>query len=266
MKVHDSLLSKLEMIRELGFDSNAESIILDFGCGSGRRVQELRQLGFQAFGCDLAFKSDRNADTESLEREGLIRLIDKNRYVLPFPDNTFDVVFSDQVFEHVQNYSETLAELARVLKPGGVAFHLFPSRYTPLEPHVYVPLATVLRPYWWLSFWAFLGVRTEEQQNTSAKDTAIANFEYLRDRTHYLSKRQINKEFCAHFRQVLFGESAFLKYSPKGKYLYALSKVLPFLPSIYSTFRCRVVFARNPVKRSIQGVRGTPRMSEQAAG
>jgi hypothetical protein len=43
-----------------------------------------------------------------------------------------------------------LREIRRVFKPSGISIHIFPSRYTPLEPHVFVPLATFIRPMNWL--------------------------------------------------------------------------------------------------------------------
>src|SRR5947208_7022979 len=106
----------MRMTKELGFDFSPASVIMDFGCGSGSRVHELRQFGYQAFGCDLKFKNDKNIDTGSMERKGIVRLIDKKHYALPFKDNMFDLVFSDQVFEHVQDYPQAVSELARVLR------------------------------------------------------------------------------------------------------------------------------------------------------
>ncbi len=53
-----------------------------------------------------------------------------NACALDFPDNHFDFAFSRAVFEHIDNVPAACRELARVLKPGGVAFieaHLFPS-------------------------------------------------------------------------------------------------------------------------------------------
>ena len=244
----DSLLLKMRVTKELGFDFSPESVIMDFGCGSGGRVHEMRELGYQAFGCDLKFKNDKNVDTGSMEREGIVRLIDKEHYALPFNDNTFDLIFSDQVFEHVQDYPRTVSEIARVLKPDGMCLHIFPSRYTPIEPHVYVPLASIIQSYWWLYCWAFIGIRNEEQRGASANETATENFNYLRNNTHYLSRKAISSQFLSQFHYVVFCESTFLKYSRKGKYLWALSKLLPFLPSIYSTFRGRVVLAKQPIK------------------
>lgn len=41
---------------------------------------------------------------------------------LPFPDHSFDVLFSTQVLEHVSRLSETITEMQRVVKPGGKVF------------------------------------------------------------------------------------------------------------------------------------------------
>ncbi len=215
----DSLLLKMRMTKELGFDFSPESMIMDFGCGSGSRVHELRELGYQAFGCDLKFKNDKKIDTGSMERKGIVRLIDKEHYALPFKDNTFDLIFSDQVFEHVQDYRQVVSEIARVLKPDGMCLHIFPSRYAPIEPHVYVPLASIIQSYWWLYCWALIGIRNEEQRGASANETATKNFNYLKNNTNYLSRRAISSQFLSHFRYVVFCERTFLKYSRKGRYL-----------------------------------------------
>lgn len=42
---------------------------------------------------------------------------------LPFADNTFDYVISDQVIEHIDNPQKSIDESRRVLKPGGIAIH-----------------------------------------------------------------------------------------------------------------------------------------------
>lgn len=52
--------------------------------------------------------------------------------------------------EHVLDYPSTVAEMRRVLKPGGCCLHIIPSRHVPIEPHVFVPLATILRSEFWL--------------------------------------------------------------------------------------------------------------------
>lgn len=46
---------------------------------------------------------------------------------LPFPDRTFDLVFSSHVLEHIRDFSSMLEEMRRVLKPNGMAIHILPT-------------------------------------------------------------------------------------------------------------------------------------------
>jgi SAM-dependent methyltransferase len=244
----------LNIAREFGFLLKPESLILDFGCGIGKSVFELNNNGFQAFGCDIKIDSESNENSKTLISEGKIRPINLNPYTLPFEDQTFDYIFSNQVFEHVKNYPESISEIARVLKPDGFCLHILPARYRPIEPHVYVPFSTVLRSYGWLYFWAFLGIRNEFQKGMSVKETTTNNYNYLRDRTTYLSKKNLHRYFKDQFNQVLFCEREFLKFTRRGNFLFKLSKVIPLLPNIYSTFRMRVLITRFPSATFNQGL------------
>lgn len=49
---------------------------------------------------------------------------------LPFPDATFDAVYSSHVFEHILRHGPALAEIARVLKPGAPLFLIVPEGET----------------------------------------------------------------------------------------------------------------------------------------
>jgi SAM-dependent methyltransferase len=239
-KESDRVRAQIMLIQEVGFPLGPDSSVLDLGCGNGASVKELRRLRYKAFGCDFVFKE--GPDVESYHSQGLIRLIDRKPYRLPFADDAFDLVLSDQVFEHVKNYDETLSEIRRVLKPGGVSLHFFPSRYTPIEPHVYVPLATLIQKGWWLAIWATLGIRTPSQKGMSVRQVVDANHAYLTNNTNYLSKAKIGRFVAGHFPHYRFCEASFLKVSNRGRIIHQASRFLPVLPSIYSMLRARVLF------------------------
>jgi SAM-dependent methyltransferase len=244
---------QLGIIRDLGLALAPDASILDFGCGRGELVAELRRLGYQAFGCDIQLWHE-DPDTRSMHSKGWLREMESSAYRLPFRDNSFDAVLSDQVFEHVQNYREVVGELARVVRPHGFCLHIFPSRYILIEPHVYVPMATVLKSRAWLHFWAMLGVHNEFQGTASSKDGTNAreiadfNYRYLRSNVNYLPKSALAREFRLGFRDVRFCEREFLANSKLGRYIYEMARFLPFLPALFSTFRSRVVLTREPKK------------------
>jgi ubiquinone/menaquinone biosynthesis C-methylase UbiE len=230
----------LRMLEDLGSAVRPDSVFLDFGCGAGNVVAAGRELGYSMFGCDIAFKDGKH--TAALAADGAIRLIPTETYRLPFDDASVDILVSDQVFEHVMDYPACLAEIQRVLKPGAAFLHIFPSRYIPIEPHVFVPLATIVRSRLWLLLWAALGVRKPSQRGLTSADTVVTNLEYLTHHTNYLNKKQIRNHFAKFFQKVHFAERVFLKHSERAKILYKLSPLMPFLPAAYSCARSRVVY------------------------
>jgi ubiquinone/menaquinone biosynthesis C-methylase UbiE len=246
------LLLKMKIVKELGCELDNKSVILDFGCGSGKMVQELRDLGYEAYGCGTRFIYPKGIDTEGMLNRRIIRQIDIKDYKLPFESNSFDFIFSHSVFEHVRNYSESISEIARVLKPSGYCIHFFPPRYGLLEAHVYVPFSSVFHPQPWLQLWTTLGVRNEWTKNMDARNSAAWFHNYLEKETNYLRKDELLQQFKSQFSEVRFCEDMVLKFSEgKGKYLYAISRFIPFIPQIYSSFRLRAVFTRLPKKAGI---------------
>lgn len=218
-----------DILADLGAPLSPTSRILDFGCGAGALVQQGRSAGFQMFGCDFDTSAEHCSRIES-------------PYRLPFPDAYFDAVISNQVLEHVMDYDTALAELRRVLKPGGVFLHMFPSRWIPIEPHVFVPLATVIRNRAWLALWALLGVRNQFQHRMPALERARTNHAYLLAHTNYLPRRKLISHFTRHFDGVQFAERQYLRHSPRS--LLRAGSRLPLVARLYRSFRGRVLFGR----------------------
>jgi SAM-dependent methyltransferase len=54
---------------------------------------------------------------------------------LPYPDDHFDLVFSNEVIEHVDDDRATAAEMVRVTRPGGAIVAFAPNRLYPFETH-----------------------------------------------------------------------------------------------------------------------------------
>lgn len=233
----------LDILKDCGYALPANMRILDFGCGNGSTTKAFLDMGLEAHGCDFRFKE--GPDVERLAAEDRLLLIAPSPYRLPFEDATFDIAVSNQVFEHVQNYPETLAELARVLKPGGLSVHLFPAKWKPIESHVFVPFSSVVRNKPWLLMWAYAGVRRKSQAGLSAGEVARINKAYLDRATNYLGQREILDYFRKYFSEARFAERSFLKHSPhrRGRELYAAGARLSLLFSLYRVFWARVLVA-----------------------
>jgi SAM-dependent methyltransferase len=233
------LRHQLAIIGDAGYPLTIDMRILDFGCGEGEAVAALRAAGYEAFGCDLEIRQR----PQTLTGQDILREITLGTYRLPFANDEFDIVLSNEVFEHVQNYPQALSELHRVMKPGAVSLHLFPARWIPIEPHVYVPFATVIRALPWLWIWAWLGIRNPHQRELGTRETARQNRQYLMQNTNYPSSAEIARQFRRLFPKFRFAEDLFLKHSARGGFVYRYMRRLPGLLRLYRACRHRVVLA-----------------------
>jgi SAM-dependent methyltransferase len=91
--------------------------LLDVGCGTGHHLADLTQRGFEVSGVDGSAEMLDHARRLNPGRD--LRLADVN--ALPFGDASFDVVLSVEVLRYLARPGEAIAEMARVLKPGGFA-------------------------------------------------------------------------------------------------------------------------------------------------
>ena len=135
------LRTLLDIVAKAG-DPHRKSdvMILDHGCGGAGTLLYLCAMGYTGIhGIDLD-----SSDAKRWNR--LLREvfdIQEDRFFsydggsLPFSDNTFDIIFSQQVLEHVRpNVIDTYyAEEYRILKPGGSVFHQVPHRLVPYDSH-----------------------------------------------------------------------------------------------------------------------------------
>ncbi len=90
--------------------------LLDVGCGTGHYLSRLQQRGFEVAGIDGSEEMLARARESNPAAD--LRLADVE--ALPFPDGQFDVVVSIEVLRYLADPRGALAEMARVLRPGGV--------------------------------------------------------------------------------------------------------------------------------------------------
>ena len=224
----------LRILQEIDAPLSKNTRVLDLGCGEGKLVAALRNLGVDAYGCDLRVRGEKNSDVRRWISAGIIRGITPHPYRLPFRDGEFDIVVSDQVFEHVEDWHRTVAEIARVTVPGGCTLHFIPMPFRFVEPHTFVPFAGVVKFYSWLLFWAVLGVRNEFQRGMSALDVARSNHHYLRRCTNYKSRGAIRSVFQRYFSVVTFREDLLLSLSMSsaGAVLGRFCRIVPWVSAM----------------------------------
>lgn len=142
---------KIELI--LGLDALRSYEMLEVGTGSGGIAH---YFGAQP-GSRYSVVSVDVSDTRQVTDGYAFQLVEST--TLPFPDAHFDVVLSNHVIEHVgdrQAQAAHLAELRRVLRPGGVVYLAVPNRWMLVEPHYKLAFLSWLPHGWrtpWLKLW-----------------------------------------------------------------------------------------------------------------
>lgn len=120
--------SMKEAIKVINQHEKDEDIkILDLGCGVGSSFNKFQasQVKFHWTGLDIEDSPEVNGRT----RHNL-NFLTYDGIHIPLPDNSIDLIYSHQVFEHVRHPQELLCESLRVLKEGGY----FVGSTSQLEP------------------------------------------------------------------------------------------------------------------------------------
>ncbi|ELY95770.1 methyltransferase [Natrialba hulunbeirensis JCM 10989] len=150
MRVYRSIITETDFSKALHF-------------GSGR---DKRHLGSELSSADREVIA-LDPDPHGLEQNDTPKRVLGDGQRLPFADNTFDLVFSEYVFEHLPEPELALREINRVLEPGGAVVILVPN-----PKHYYAKIAD-LTPFWFHHLWFSL------QGNTSAdEDKFPTQFEW----------------------------------------------------------------------------------------
>ncbi|HEY3268685.1 MAG TPA: class I SAM-dependent methyltransferase [Armatimonadota bacterium] len=190
--------------------------VMDMGCGDGAAIELLLSYGYDMHGYDFP---DREAKLRA-RLEGHyggdfashIKVTSDERRI-PFPDASFDVVYANQVFEHVRFLDQMVSECARVLKPSGVLLVNFPMASHPIECHLKIPFAHWVPPgrvrIGYLRMFYALRLRPR-LCGESALEAALRWDDYLTEKTYYRFMNEIRSVFQGRFASVELETSDFI--------------------------------------------------------
>jgi len=173
--------------------------VLDLGCGRGRGVRALEQLGHDAWGADISEREIRAAEGPHPERFLLMR-----GGCVPASDGSFDVIITSEVLEHVNDLDMFASEVARLLRPGGVSIHSFPAKWRLIEPHFNAPLIHWLpkNRLRWYALYLLQRTRPlhppEIPAEASVRTVVDFEYEYSNLETFYRPHRRITRAFAQH--------------------------------------------------------------------
>jgi SAM-dependent methyltransferase len=129
---------------------NGNTKLLEIGSGFGTNLAIwLRKFGVDGYGVEPTspgFDAGVVASRLLFSANGLDpkRIFETPGESLPFPDGTFDVVYSANVLEHTADPKKVLSEAVRVLKPGGILHMEMPNFLSYFEGHYMVVMPPVL--------------------------------------------------------------------------------------------------------------------------
>lgn len=210
---HPQYLTRKPLLRAIRrFAAECRGNLLDFGCGS----KPYRDL----FTVDKYVGVDFEGEGHSHQDEQIDFFYDGK--TLPFAYETFDSIFSSEVFEHVFNLPEILSELSRVLKPGGSILVTCPFAICEHEvPNDFARYTS----YALRHMFEEKGFEVLALEKTGNQVTTI----------HQLWIMYIHQHITPYFRKIPVIRSAFRLLTYTGLNLLALfwSKVLPDRKDLY---------------------------------
>ena len=103
--------------------------VLENGCGIGIYAEKIIPFADELIGMEYDFE---RAVTAHQKISAILNAAGED---LPFPDQSFDLILSHEVLEHVKDDRQAVCEMVRTLKPGGRAVIFTPNRGYPFETH-----------------------------------------------------------------------------------------------------------------------------------
>lgn len=121
------LVWRKRMFSKAGIELSNVHKVLDIRCGDGGDCILFAEKAEEVIGVDA--QSSENWSNITVDN---LHLIIADGCQLPFPDNTFDVVFEKDTLHHIQDHKKALDEMKRVSRKGGQVVIIEANRYNPI--------------------------------------------------------------------------------------------------------------------------------------
>ena len=164
-----------------------DSRVLDAGAGAGNLFPyNLKGRVKEIVGVDLDPRVESN---QRLDRGIVSELMS-----VPYDDDYFDVVFSRYVFEHIASPQAFLAEMCRILRPGGLLLFLTPNKWH------YTSLVARLTPHAFHNWYnRFRGREVDDTFPTLYKLNSAFDIKRELSRAGFEQKKLIFRECCPNY-------------------------------------------------------------------
>jgi ubiquinone/menaquinone biosynthesis C-methylase UbiE len=201
---------------------NKDSVVLDAGCGKGIFFRYPWRSQVQLLvGCDVEDSVSSNPNIVSGICADLMQL--------PFAQNSFDVVFSHYVLEHIEDPHMVFSEFCRILKRRGKLVILTPSKYH------YVSTLSRITPHWFHETVSKLR-GNEEHDAFPTRYVANCKRELVRhaEKSGLFLREFITKEVTPNY--LLWSLPSFLLGVAYERFVNSFAFMSPFRSSIIATF------------------------------
>jgi ubiquinone/menaquinone biosynthesis C-methylase UbiE len=120
---------------DLPLDSLRHKVALNIGCGAGNEALLLTYSGANCIAMDITSQAARAAECLIHKIGGSGIGIQADTRYIPLENSSVDVVYSSGVLHHSPDIARSIAEIYRVLKPGGKAYIMLYATWSVLFVH-----------------------------------------------------------------------------------------------------------------------------------
>lgn len=217
------------------FDNPKEIKVLDFGCGDGQIVKKMRGKGFQFYGVENYYDGDKEYLKYYKAENEFIKRYTPPQEKIPFPDNYFDFIYSNQVFEHVVELDFVLKELYRILKKNGVMVHNFPLKEYFMEGHFRIPIIHWFQNFNFREKLTLTLIRFGfgiHKGNYTMQEYCNHVWDFIENRTKYRTQKEIMNNFTKYFLIVRYDKKKLLYHlKNRASFVRYFTYIVKIIPS-----------------------------------